>query len=173
MMYNDIMIEFGFNPEKAKEVILYLSSLDRGISKMRLLKFMFFADIYHINKYARPILGDRYVAMQHGPVLSTLYNMIKDSCQDYSVKGMAIIPHREANLDYISKSDKEALDYAFNQYSQYETEKLSEISHEHRAWINALEKEPNSKNAPMLWEWIIEYDDILQELQECSRAIVF
>ena len=83
------MIEFNFNVDKAYEVILYLSSLDEGISKMRLLKYLFFADVYHINKYGRPILGDKYVAMVKGPVLSKLYNLIKHS--NKNCRAMALL----------------------------------------------------------------------------------
>ena len=120
------MIEFGFNKEKANEVILYLSYRDEWMSKMRLLKFVFFADLYHINHYGRPILGDKYVAMKNGPVLSKLYDMLKQSTDDYEVINRKLIrPHRDANLDYLSKSDIEALNYALNQYSQYETLKFT------------------------------------------------
>ena len=79
-------IEFRFNKDKANAVILYLAQKDYGISKMRLLKYVFFADLYHINKYGRPILGDKYVAMDNGPVLSKLYDMLKTSSQDYHIE---------------------------------------------------------------------------------------
>ncbi len=168
------MIEFGFNKEKANEVILYLSYRDEWMSKMRLLKFVFFADLYHINHYGRPILGDKYVAMKNGPVLSKLYDMLKQSTDDYEVINRKLIrPHRDANLDYLSKSDIEALNYALNQYSQYETLKLSDLSHEYQAWQIARNSEPNSNNPDMLWENMIEDREIIEELEENSNAIVF
>ncbi len=167
------MFEFGFNYEKANEVILYLSNRDEGMSKMRLLKFVFFADLYHINNYGRPILGDKYVAMDNGPVLSKLYDMLKQSTDDYKIIDNKLIePNRDANTDYLSKSDIEALDYTINQYSQYETFKLSALSHEYQAWKLAREQEPTSKNPDMLWENIVEGKKRREDLAENSTAIV-
>lgn len=165
-------IKFNFNRLKANEVILFLSNKDKGISKMRLLKFLFFADLYHLQKFGRPIVGDRYVAMVRGPVLSEVYNMIKRSGKDYDVEKNTIFPKRQADLNEFSKSDIEALEYAFNQYSQYETEKLSELTHKEKCWLNAVDREPKSKNAEILWEDMINDPEILEELKENSRIMV-
>lgn len=165
-------IEFNFNRLKANEVILFLSNKDKGISKMRLLKFLFFADLYHLQKYGRPIVGDRYVAMIKGPVLSEVYNMIKHSRKDYEVEENIIFPKREADLNEFSKSDIEALEYAFNQYSQYTTEELSNLTHKEKCWINAINREPKSKNSKILWEDMIDDPEILYDLRENSRIMV-
>lgn len=167
------MIKFSFNKQKATEAILYLAKKEPSISKMRLLKFMFFADCYHINKYGRPILGDRYVAMDNGPVLSKLYDMLKCSTDDYTVINNKITAMRESDNDYFSNSDIEALEYSFNQYSQYETLEMSDLSHESEGWKKARNANPHSKNPSMYWENLIENEDVLKELKEYSEAIVF
>lgn len=167
-------IEFQFNKEKANAVILYLANKDYYISKMRLLKFIFFADLYHLNKYGRPILGDKYVAMNNGPVLSKLYDMLKNSSRDYRVeKGKFIIPNKEPDLDCLSKSDIEALDYALKEYSSYNAFEMSALTHEHDSWKNARKNSPSSKAPLIMWEEMINNDEILTKLQEYSRAIVF
>lgn len=167
-------IEFRFSKQKANTVILYLANKDYGISKMRLLKYVFFADFYHINKYGRPILGDHYVAMDNGPVLSKLYDMLKYSTRDYSIeKRMIIIPKVKPDLDYLSKSDIEALDYALENYSQYETLEMSKLTHEYEAWKYARENFPKLKAPSMDWEDLIQNSEVRAKLQEYSRAIVF
>lgn len=167
-------IEFRFNKDKANAVILYLSDKDYGISKMRLLKYVFLADFYHINKYGRPILGDKYVAMDNGPVLSKLYDMLKSSTKDYKIEnGMIIIPKSKPDLDEFSISDKEALDYALENYSQYETLEMSSLTHENHCWQKARALSPNSKAPIMLWEDMIQNHSILLDLQEYSKAIAF
>lgn len=167
-------IEFRFNKDKANAVILYLAQKDYGISKMRLLKYVFFADLYHINKYGRPILGDKYVAMDKGPVLSKLYDMLKTSSQDYHIeKNMIIVPNAEPDLDYLSKSDIEALDYALERYSQYETLEMSDLTHEYNSWKTARNNSPKSKAPLMNWEDMITNPKVLEDLQEYSRAISF
>lgn len=167
-------IEFQFNKDKANAVILYLAQKDYGISKMRLLKYVFFADLYHINKYGRPILGDKYVAMDNGPVLSKLYDMLKTSSQDYHIeKNIIIIPNAEPDLDYLSKSDIEALDYALEKYAQYKTLEMSALTHEYNSWKTARKNSPKSKAPSMKWEDMITNPEVLEDLQEYSRAIVF
>jgi uncharacterized phage-associated protein len=168
-------IKFNFNKQKAIETILYLTDKVGLITKMRLLKFVFFADIYHLNKYGRPILGDAYCAMKNGPVHSSLYDMLKHNTPDYLVKdGKFIEPLRYYDSEQFSKSDIEALEYAFNQYSQYETMKLSDLTHAHKAWCKAIERCPNSKNAPMQWEDFFEDENSedIPYLQEFSGRMV-
>ena len=168
-------IKFNFNKQKAIETILYLTNKDGLITKMRLLKFVFFADIYHINKYGRPILGDCYCAMKNGPVHSSLYDMLKHNTSDYLIKNDKLIESlRGYDCEHFSKSDVEALEYAFNHYSQYETMQLSELTHAHKAWSRAIERCPNSKNAPMKWEDFFEDENSedIPYLKEVSGRMV-
>ncbi|MFA7657998.1 MAG: Panacea domain-containing protein [Candidatus Gastranaerophilaceae bacterium] len=168
-------IKFNFNKQKAIETILYLANKDGLITKMRLLKFVFFADLYHVNKYGRPILGDSYFAMKNGPVLSKLYDMLKHSTTDYLVKDNNLIEScREFNPEYFSKSDIDALDYAFVQYSQYETMQLSELTHSHKTWLRAVRREPKSKNAKICWEDFFdnENNEDIPYLQEVSERMI-
>jgi len=46
------------------------------MSYMRLLKLMYLADRGALLKHGRPITYDRYVSMDHGPVLSQTYNLM-------------------------------------------------------------------------------------------------
>ena len=42
-----------------------------------LVKSIFIADLWHMNKHGRPITFDNHVAMEHGPVPSEAYDMLK------------------------------------------------------------------------------------------------
>lgn len=57
---------------KIIEAIVYLvsRSKDRKMSKLHLLKMLFFADRWHLKMYGRSVTGDTYYAMQYGPVPS-------------------------------------------------------------------------------------------------------
>lgn len=44
---------------------------------MRLLKLLYMADRMSWEKFGRPITGDDYLSMDHGPVLSQTYNLVK------------------------------------------------------------------------------------------------
>jgi len=173
MSINAKRIKFGFNKQKATEAILFFANKDKAISKMRLLKFVFFADLYHLKKYGRPILGDRYVAMQKGPVLSKLYDMIRLSSRDFQINHNAIIPLREADLTELSQSDIEAFSYAYNQYSQYSTNNLRDLTHEEGCWQKARNREPESNNPDIFWEEMIDNEEVLDNLREYSRFMLF
>lgn len=72
-------IQFRFNARKAVDAAAFLLKLNDGrMSHMRLLKLMYVADRTSLDRFGRPIVGDRYVSMKHGPVLSHVYNLIKE-----------------------------------------------------------------------------------------------
>jgi uncharacterized phage-associated protein len=48
-------------------------------TRLRLLKLLYIADREMIQERARPITGDSVAAMDHGPVLSNTYDLIKGS----------------------------------------------------------------------------------------------
>ena len=86
---------------------------------------------------------------------------------------MIIIPNTEPDLDYLSKSDIEALDYALEKYSQYETLEMSALTHENNSWKIARNNSPESKAPLIKWEDMITNPEVLEDLQVYSKAIVF
>jgi uncharacterized phage-associated protein len=71
-------IRFAFDERKAAEVAAYLLKLHGGeMNYMRLIKLMYVAERVSLTRYGRPIAGDRYVSMKHGPVLSEVYRLIR------------------------------------------------------------------------------------------------
>lgn len=50
-------IEFQFNRQKAIEAILYFANArkQQKLTVLHLLKFLYYADMYHLNKYDRPV----------------------------------------------------------------------------------------------------------------------
>jgi len=180
-------IRFNFNIEKALEVILYLSYRVKGISFHKLVKMLFFADIYHLNKYGRPIIGDTYVAMPYGPVASTVYDIL--SKNDLIIEALPevpflvdrkpiegriapiVIPERDYKPDILSVSDEEALNYVIEKYKDSTFNELTKISHDHPAWYKAWEKRGHSNCAPMHYTDFIrlENKDLIEELEENSE----
>lgn len=75
------MLYFKFNEEKALSAILYITKklMEGGIKVglHKVFKIFYFADQKHLSRYGRPITGDHYIAMEHGPVPSRIYDMVK------------------------------------------------------------------------------------------------
>lgn len=69
-------LRFRLNYAKCIEGIQLLAATQPDITQYYIGKVFFFADREHLIDWGRTISGDRYVAMQHGPVPSTIYNLL-------------------------------------------------------------------------------------------------
>ena len=58
-------------------MILYVASKLQETTFHRIVKLLYFADKLHLERYGRFITGDRYIAMEYGPVPSNVYDMLK------------------------------------------------------------------------------------------------
>jgi len=71
-------IMFRFDERKAAAAAgVLLEKVGGRMPYLRLIKLLYFADRMSLDRYRRPITGDRYVSMRFGPVLSTVLNLIK------------------------------------------------------------------------------------------------
>lgn len=114
-------------PYKFVNAASYVASKCPDTTKMKLCKLLFFADKEHLLNYGRPIIGDRYIKMEFGPVPSMAYNLMKhderaavhdqelfDERLDVQVN--RIVPKTEPDLRYLSESEVEALDSVITKY---------------------------------------------------------
>lgn len=103
-----------------------------------------------MSKYGRSITGDTYIAMAYGPVPSNVEDIFKavrgDSFFSPYVENIRkdefdfvnkfiIRPKRNADLDYLSESDLECLDFAINKCKDLSFQQLTDLSHD-LAWNN-------------------------------------
>lgn len=158
-----------FDAEKAIEVLLYVAA--KCPDTYTALKVLYFADKAHLAQYGRLICGDIYVAMDHGPVPSGAYDLVKYARGDsfcwanvpvadaFCVQGYAIIPKRAADLEWLSESDIECLDAAIAEYGHLSFLQLRQISHRDPAF---KESDHNS---------LIPLDAIVRSLPN-SRALL-
>jgi uncharacterized phage-associated protein len=71
-------IRFTFDERKATAVASALLQLaGRSMHYLELLKLLYYADRESLDLYGQPITGDRYVNMRHGPVLRSVYDLVK------------------------------------------------------------------------------------------------
>ncbi len=157
-------IEFDY--KKATQALNYLARQERSkkINKMKALKLIWAADRYHLRKYARPVTGDRYMAMQYGPVASSVKDIAEKSDflseeeKNYSgryIKPMdryTLLSVREPDLAVFSQTDLEAINFAKNCFGSMNQFDLSEATHQYPEWAkfasrfktNAATREPMS-----------------------------
>lgn len=72
-------MQFYFNAPKAIQAVAAILRREetKKISYLRLLKLLYIADRESMRETGRPITGDRVVAMDNGPVLNGIYDLIQ------------------------------------------------------------------------------------------------
>ena len=141
-------ITFDFDPRRFVNAAAYIVERCPEITKMKLSKLLYFADKEHLLSYGRPVIGDRYVKMDFGPVPSFGYDLMKHD-ERSPVEDQALFDHHlqvdcnninlkePANLRVLSATDTEALDHSSSKYGHLTPAQLSALSHQEPAWMNA------------------------------------
>lgn len=134
--------------EKIVQAINYYADLnpEKKISKLHVLKIVFFADRYHLRMYGRMITQDKYFAMQYGPVASMTKNVfeflnVSQEQKKYAalflrpVDDHDVISIKKPDLEVFSKTDLEALDAAWSVYCKHKS-KIIAFTHCFPEWKN-------------------------------------
>jgi len=70
-------MEFNYDPLKTVQAAALFLKLNRQpMEYMKLIKLLYIADRMALDRMDDTITGDNYVSMDHGPVLSKVYNLI-------------------------------------------------------------------------------------------------
>jgi Protein of unknown function (DUF4065) len=155
------MLRFNLSEKKALEALVFVAREWPKITAFHAAKVFFFADKEHLNKYGRPVLGDRYIAMDHGPVPSVIYDWFKGdlnwagdpeaiiSAVNFNRQASYVFAtaKREPEMDYLSPSDVAALKSAIALCKDRPFSQLSRLSHDDPAYREA---ELNAEMDPAL-----------------------
>ena len=156
-------------------VLFFAQKTDpKKLGILKLNKLLYYIDFEHYKKYGRPILGDVYIRMEHGPVPSfsySLFNMafrdkkddevskeLRDSIeikstkiQDFNIN--AIYPKKkELNSSLFSKSELEIMKDVASKYASKTGTTMSRETHK--------EDTPWNKTSEMQ---VIDYNLILDK----------
>jgi len=73
-----------FDELRAAQMAAYFIGQAGGqLSVLKLMKLMYIADRISLKKHGHPITFDRMVAMEHGPVLSSVYNLTQGTIEGH------------------------------------------------------------------------------------------
>lgn len=134
--------------KKITQSLRYLisQSKDDRVNVLLLMKLIWAADRYHLRNYGRLITNDGYRALPKGPVCSIALDIASQSDFlspeqiDYSKQYVArdknddIIGVLPAEVDYLSDSDLEALEFAWKTFGSMDRFKVVDITHEYPEW---------------------------------------
>lgn len=139
---------------KLKAILLFLcaNTDPRFLGKVKLMKLFYFLDFAHLKKYGRPVTFDSYVNLQHGPVPSTIKNLIDDVCDEPDSAILAdtiycenregsrinrILARRKptsGELKLFSKTELEILNSVCERFGNQNTKYIEDASHEEAPW---------------------------------------
>jgi uncharacterized phage-associated protein len=148
-------VRFQFDPEKVIQALTYIANADVSeLSKLKAAKLLYFCDKYHLLKYGRPVLGDAYYCLDHGPVPSASLNMMNEALdpiwggegpflrmfEEYlsinrDHKYPEFVAKKTADTDVFSGSEVEALNATVRQYGKLSPWKLRELTHNDPTWV--------------------------------------
>lgn len=162
--------------EKIVQMINFFARRMRNhrISKLICLKIIFLADRYHLRMYGRTITGDRYFAMQYGPVASDskkTFEFIDIPTQMLEYASSYLTPQednvvvsvREPDLDVFSETDLEAMNEALKAYSNNRTNIVA-YTHQFPEW---------SKHEEALKHVKVQKMDFADFFQDVSKLVEY
>lgn len=138
----------NYNDQVIKEVLLYILSKTGVVDYYHLMKILYLAERQHLAKWGEKITTDDYYALPHGPVPTRIYDSlkaIKDGKGGFLADVISVdantpnvLPLREPDMDYISKSEVEALDNAIAKNIVKSFQELEKMTHD-EYYYKALE----------------------------------
>lgn len=162
-------VQFNFDSDRAQAAIIYVASKNpKNLDVYKMCKLIFLGDKLHLVRFGRPITGDDNIAMDYGPVPSTVYDWMKElqagspkNSQVRFLAGHLAIdtryehPHFSCSkpidfADSLSRSDMEALDEVVNLHGNKSFEELKVLTHAMPSWKNAWDDPRRTTRNPLM-----------------------
>lgn len=133
-----------FDTEKAVQAAAALLRFEPSwrMTRLRLLKLLYIADREALKETGRPIIGHKVVAMNHGPLHSAIYDLIKGSRADENVWSDCIrnVDHHDLVLQKdpgakrLSKYDLKRLEEVSTRFAEANDYDVALFTHEFDEW---------------------------------------
>jgi uncharacterized phage-associated protein len=144
-----------FNQEKATAAAAFLLRLRGGqMSYLKLIKLLYLADREALHRWGFNITTDRYVSMEHGPVVSNIYNLVTIDEEENAFWASYITPplgQFEVALTsgdipemQLSRAEESLLTEIFKRYGTWSRWKLRDFTHSLAEW-----KDPGTSSLPI------------------------
>jgi uncharacterized phage-associated protein len=146
------MMHLRFNFERTLQASAYLLRLDgKRMSYLCLLKLLYIADREWLAESGESISGDRAFAMRFGPVLTSVYDLIRGNGSKAGLwddfihtEGYAVNLVTDPGRDELSKAIVKKLAEVTERYRNVDEFELSELTHSFPEWANHYNGGTNS-----------------------------
>lgn len=171
------MLRFRFSLEKKIQAAAVVLRGRGHMDRMRLLKILYMADREALAERGVPVVGGRAVAMDHGPLHSDIYNLIKGTDANEAKWSVAIgndghtvfLKADPGRLD-LSPYEIDKLESVATRMDEFETCDVRDGTHKFPEW-QKLHVEGSSHTIPveaMLEALGVEPDEIAQIIADAD-----
>jgi uncharacterized phage-associated protein len=142
---------------KLKFILLYFceNTDQRFLGKVKLMKLFYFLDFMHVKKYGVPVTYDTYVKLEHGPIPTTIMNLVNTACDDIDSsvlsdtlrfetpagtlmrRAQAIRKNTDTDLKNFSDSEIRILHIVCQRFGDKNTKFIEDASHNEAPWIES------------------------------------
>ena len=176
----------NYDSKKLTELVLFILGKTGGVDFYHAFKILYFAEMKHLAKWGSGIVPDEFCALKYGPVPTQLYDAVKELNHPRMILSEelseviqfagedapnVLLPKREANLKYLSKSEIEALEQSIEENESLTFGQLMRKSHD-EAWEEA-NRRTNGTNviSPVSRARVLNADDAMLEYIEEQMQI--
>lgn len=176
----------NYDSKKITELVLFILGKTGGVDFYHAFKILYFAEMKHLAKWGSGIVPDEFCALKYGPVPTQLYDAVKELNHPRMILSEelseviqfagedapnVLLPKREANLKYLSKSEIEALEQSIEENESLTFGQLMRKSHD-EAWEEA-NRRTNGTNviSPVSMARVLNADDAMLEYIEEQMQI--
>ena len=173
--------QFEFNPEKFKELIVYVAAKaqdDPAFGAIKLNKILYYADFAAYRQLGAPITGAAYFKLREGPAPRQLL-AARDELVDegrlrieerrhfaYLQKRLAPSPGCAPDPEFLRPEEQELVDEVIEFFWGKSAREASDYSHREPGWILAEDR----ADIPYESAWL-SADPIDQETEEAAQRI--
>lgn len=177
MTSNQFPLTFRFSLDKFINALAYFASQGiTDLTKLKAVKLLYLADRYHLFHYGRPVTGDRYIAMDLGPVPEGAFQLISRVIEPAEVRDperaralerldvargfwrpYPVLRARSTpNMEVFSDSEIEALSATVKEFGSKPARALVDITHGHRAYKRANAGRTPGSSTDLPYEYFFE-----------------
>lgn len=169
-------VEFRFHSKKAVEAAALLLKLHgKPMKYLALLKMLYISDRIALERMDQPITGDDFVSMKYGPVLSGVYDLIKNqeiddalsiwqkfiSHDDNDKKFLVLL--EEPEIEELCEEEEDIIKEVYQEFGQIDPFAVAEWTHNFDEW-----QDPKRFNKQVI---PISINDILKNVGKTEEEI--
>lgn len=170
-------LKFRFDLGKLVNALAYFADAGVGdLTKLKAAKLLYLADQRHLFRFGRPITGDRYIAMDLGPVPESAYQLISslgdpEEAEDPGRRAVAerlslrkgvlqkyavVRAVQKPDLEVFSDSEIEVLQSIVKEFGKRKASELVDLTHAHAAYKRADAGRTPGSSVDLPYEYFFE-----------------